>query len=120
MGNNPDPNNDGIPNEISSTDVTLIEDLTIPGGFSPDGDNVNDLFVIKGIEAYPDNEIQIFNRWGNNVYTIKGYNSSTFWDGVSNSSMLLPGQKVPIGTYYYVIKLTPNDKAITGYITIKY
>ncbi|MCA0429419.1 MAG: gliding motility-associated C-terminal domain-containing protein [Bacteroidetes bacterium] len=120
VGNNPDPNNDGIPNEISSTDVTLIEDLTIPGGFSPDGDNVNDLFVIKGIEAYPDNEIQIFNRWGNNVYTIKGYNSSTFWDGVSNSSMLLPGQKVPIGTYYYVIKLTPNDKAITGYITIKY
>lgn len=120
VGYNPDPNNDGIPNEFSSTPVTLIGDLVIPSGFSPDGDNVNDLFVIQGIETYPDNELQIFNRWGSPVYSKKAYNSSEYWTGAPNTGGLLPGNKVPTGTYYYILKLNANDKPLTGYITIKY
>jgi len=119
-GYNPDPDANGIPDETQPTPILLIGDLIIAGGFSPDGDNINDFFVIQGLEAYPDNELQIFNRWGNTVYNKKSYNSTDYWNGNPNVGGLLPGNKVPIGTYYYILKLNANDKPITGYLTIKY
>jgi gliding motility-associated-like protein len=121
VGNNPDANGDGRPDEFAPTPVSLIGDLVIPSGFSPDADNVNDLFEIKGLEAYPDNELQIFNRWGSMVFTKKQYGNDGFWTGAPNvSGLLLPGNKVATGTYYYILKLNANDKPFTGYITIKY
>jgi gliding motility-associated-like protein len=119
-GDSPDPNGDGIPDEFGSTDIQLIADFIMPSGFSPDGDGVNDLLVIQGIEQFPNNEVQIFNRWGNLVYKKTSYTNSEAWNAASNTGFLLPGNKVPDGTYYYVVKLTPNDKPLTGYLTIKY
>ncbi len=56
-----------------STIVTYPTDFFIPQGFSPNGDNINDLFVIRGIEYYPLNTFTIFNRWGDEVFSAKPY-----------------------------------------------
>ncbi len=70
--------------------------LFIPTLFTPNGDGINDTFVIKGIESYPDNNLEIFNRWGNKVFAANGYGlSQKNWNG----SGLLEG------TYYYVLKV---------------
>lgn len=116
-----DPDGNGVPDESSTTDVNLIADFMMPGGFSPDADNVNDVLIIQGIEQYPDNDIQVFNRWGNLVYKKHSYTNSEAWDARPNAGgLLMPGSKVPAGTYFYVLKLTANDKPLTGYLTIKY
>jgi uncharacterized repeat protein (TIGR01451 family) len=57
----------------SSTVVLTPIDFHIPDGFSPNGDGINDLFVIRGISGYPTNEITIFNRWGTKVFEAAPY-----------------------------------------------
>jgi large repetitive protein len=73
----------------------------IPEGFSPNGDNVNDRFVIPDIaEDYPNYSIEIYNRWGNLVFN--GNASTPDWDGISNQSSL--GDEVlPVGFYFYIL-----------------
>ncbi|MCK7460618.1 MAG: gliding motility-associated C-terminal domain-containing protein [Sphingobacterium sp.] len=90
------------------------QDLYIPEGFSPNGDGVNDFFVVKGADSY-NVTLQIFNRWGNLVYESKGYQND--WDGLANMGLLI-STKLPDGTYYYIINLNNGDKAKVGYITI--
>jgi gliding motility-associated-like protein len=117
-GLNVDPNGDNNPDEESNTEVTLR--MFIPTGFSPDGDGVNDGFVIKGIENYPQNTLTIFNRWGNKVYEQSPYDNS--WGGnAENSGGVVIGQgALPNGTYFYVLDFGVDGvKPITGYIVIK-
>ena len=88
-----------------------------PDAFSPNGDNINDYFEIIGIEYYEGNSIDIFNRWGNKVYTAVNYGISTtpqFWDGKSNTGFLLGNEELPTGTYYYVLNLGNGAKPIAG------
>lgn len=107
---------DGKDYSISSdVEITVTpEPLFIPEGFSPNGDGVNDFFVINGIDNYTVS-ISIYNRWGNLVYSSKNYKND--WDGLSNSGLLI-GSKLPDGTYFYVINLNNGDKARIGNITI--
>jgi large repetitive protein len=117
-GFTPDPNADNIPDENSVTSVTIT--MFVPTGFSPDGDGVNDGFVIKGIENYPLNKLEIFNRWGNKVYEKAPYDNS--WSGnTQNSAGIIIGQgTLPNGTYFYVLDFgVEGVKPITGYIVIK-
>ena len=106
---------------------TTDDTLDIPAGFSPNGDNVNDTFHIENIDQYPDNNLKIFNRWGNIVYETDGYNSSSEWNGTTDAGGVVVGSKVPEGTYFYVLdpgkstlnpEITPEVKS--GYIVIKY
>jgi gliding motility-associated-like protein len=118
VGNNPDPNGDRIPAESEPTKITIT--LFIPSGFSPDGDGVNDGFVIKGLEKYPQNKIEIFNRWGNKVYEKAPYDNS--WSGTSrrNGTVVLGDGVLPNGTYYYVLDFgVPGVPPQTGYVVIK-
>lgn len=80
--------------------------ISIPNGFSPNGDGINDGFVIPGIEFFPDNELLLFNRWGNKVREFHGYKNE--WTGTNND-----GEPLPDGTYYYILRL--NDDANTTY-----
>lgn len=80
--------------------------LVIPNAFSPNGDGVNDSWVIDGLRGYPDCTVGIFNRWGQQVFNSKGY--ATAWDGKYKGSVM------PVGTYYYVIKTT--IKTYTGWV----
>jgi len=80
----------------------------IPEGFSPNGDNINDRFVIPEIAInYPNYNIEIYNRWGNMVF--KGNASTPDWDGISNKSGTLGDGVLPVGVYFYILNY--NDGA---------
>ena len=117
-GINPDPNGDNIPNEESNTELSLT--LFVPTGFSPDGDGVNDGFIIKGIENYPQNSLSIFNRWGNKVYEQAPYDNSWSGNTKNASGFVLSNGTLPNGTYFYVLDFgVQSVKPVTGYIVIK-
>ena len=76
--------------------------------FSPNGDGINDYWVIGNLELYPDNELVIINRWGNEVLTVSNYRND--WDGSDLGE----------GTYFYIlkVKVCDEDKILDGYVTI--
>jgi large repetitive protein len=89
----------------------------IPNGITPNGDGMNDEFIIPEIklnpELYPDNEFIVFNRWGDVVYQAKPYNND--WNGTTSNG----GKELPQGTYYYVIRLDIGaGKVYQGDVTI--
>ena len=90
----------------------LCEDLTPLNGFSPNGDNINDTFTVLGIERYPNNEVIIFNRWGNQVYFKQGYSNEDGWRGTWE------GQDLPDGTYFFIIN-TGEGETASGYVQIQ-
>jgi len=98
---------------LDSVIVTVEEVVDPVGGFSPNGDGVNDMFIIDRIEDYPNAVVQIFNRWGNLIFESQaGY--PTPWNGTYK------GKSLPVGTYYYVIDLNDPEisRLITGPVTI--
>ncbi len=98
-----------------------VEDMpgvVIPGGVSVNGDGINDAFVITGLQNYPENTIQIFNRWGSVVYTAEPYNND--WAGESVTSGSLGGNRVTAGTYYYILDLGDGSDPIQGFFVLKY
>jgi gliding motility-associated-like protein len=72
-------------------------ELELPTGFSPNGDGYNDGYFIRGIDRYPDNEVVVFNRWGNEVYRKSNYKNSD-WVGQNKS-----GEPLPEGTYFLIL-----------------
>jgi len=91
--------------------------LTIYNEFSPNGDGVNEFFNIDCIETYPNNKVEIYNRWGNIVYEKRGYRND--WDGTSNGRVVVnESDKLPVGTYYYVIDLGDGSKPKVGWLYI--
>ena len=79
---------------------------------SPNGDDINDFWYVAYIENYPENELQIFNRWGDKVFHTNGYTND--WTGTNNS-----GQPLSAGAYYYVLHLNDAEGTIlTGSVTI--
>jgi gliding motility-associated-like protein len=98
--------------------VTVVCDtLFIPGGFSPNGDGVNDYFVISDINRYPDAVLKIFNRWGDLVYTKEHYDNS--WNGFSNTDMVRLGDTLPNGTYFYVFEPGNGEDGKSGYVILR-
>ncbi|MEO1626947.1 MAG: gliding motility-associated C-terminal domain-containing protein, partial [Bacteroidota bacterium] len=86
-------------------------DIVIFNAVSANGDNINDVFYISGIDEFPDNHLEIYNRWGNKVYSVDGYNNE--WDGTWE------GQDLPDGTYYYILELNDDDRRIfRGYLEL--
>ncbi|MCK9613651.1 MAG: HYR domain-containing protein [Bacteroidales bacterium] len=124
LGYTSDANSNGRPDDEDESDCTPVTitpyDVRIPEAFSPDGDGINDLLVISGIEEYPDNKLSIFNRWGNIVYLMERYDNT--WDGKPNENVLLMGKNIlPQGTYYYIFEHNKdNREPRTGFIVIKY
>lgn len=93
-----------------------IEDADIKPSniFSPNGDGINDYWLIPLIEYYPESTIEIFTRNGQSIYRSKsGY--TRVWDGKAND-----GYVVPVGVYYYLIKASPKLKPISGTVTVIY
>lgn len=81
--------------------------ITIYNGFTPDGDGLNDNWVIENIDIFANNTVTIFNRWGNKVWSTKNYNNTTnAWDGKGTNGTVLTS-----GTYFYIIELE-NGKGI--------
>ncbi|MEO0311965.1 MAG: hypothetical protein RIQ89_1622, partial [Bacteroidota bacterium] len=101
-----------------SVRIEVCDELIIPNGFSPDGDGVNDVFEIVGIERYPNNNLKIFNRWGNLVFEQDGYSNT--WNGVVNTKGIVVGEKVPAATYYYILDLGDGSDKRASFLVIKY
>ncbi len=80
---------------------------SIPDGVTPNGDGQNDTFVINR-DVYPNFELDIYNRWGFLVW--KGDSTQNDWDGSSNQGIVLFGNQLPDGTYFYVFKPINNTK----------
>ncbi len=78
--------------------------------FSPNGDGVNDVWGIKYIDSYPNVSVDIFNRYGNKVFSSTGYTRP--FDGMFKNEAL------PVGTYYYIINPNIGTKNVTGSLTI--
>ena len=103
------------PNGCSAIDsvlITVVPEIVVPNGFTPNGDGWNDAWVIDFIDLFPECEVEVYNRWGDILFRSVGY--KTPWDGRYN------GGFVPVGTYYYVVKL--NDprfpEPYTGPLTV--
>jgi gliding motility-associated-like protein len=76
------------------------------------------LFVIKGLLEYPNNEIIIFNRWGNVVYQKQGYLND--WTGENTNNFSTGNGQLPEGTYFYIINLNDeNGSKFQGYVYLK-
>jgi gliding motility-associated-like protein len=84
--------------------------ILVPNAFSPNGDGVNDTWIITNLSAYPGASVDVFNRYGQPVFHSENYNKP--WDGTFNGSPL------PMGTYYYIIDPKNNKKKIAGSVTI--
>ena len=102
-------NEDGCDSAYITIRVPCL-DLEIKTGFSPNGDGINDVFYIQGLQLYPENELQVFSRWGNLVFTQKGYKN--LWSGDWND------EELPDGTYFYILSLEEGTEPMKGYLQI--
>lgn len=112
-GLKPDP---ASPGDVSLNALTPIElkisPLFIPEGFSPNGDGINDYFVIQNTLDKPVS-LEFYNRWNNLVYKSSNYQND--WDGKATQGIIV-GEYVPAGTYWYIIKI--DDVKYQGFITL--
>ncbi len=94
---------------VSLTDCDVVPpDFFIPDGFSPNGDGVNDVFVITNIDfLFPDYQIEIFNRYGNGMY--RGGKDKPGWDGINYETQGLNHGTAPNGVYFYVIHFNKGN-----------
>ena len=98
---------------------SLVSDILIfnpPNAFSPDGDGVNDTWIIPLPPQFLNNvRVLIFNRWGDEVANIVDYNNMTnVWDGTYQNS----GEPVTNGTFFYVVESINADKKYSGWIQV--
>jgi len=83
--------------------------LKVNDVITPNGDNINDTWIILNAENYPNAIIKVFNRWGNEVFSDKGY--TNFWDGTYQ------GKDLPTGSYFYQIdQFGDGNEILTGWI----
>ena len=97
--------------EVPASDQSCI---TAYSAFSPNGDQNNDYWHIDNIELYPDALVEVFNRWGDRVYSTKKYINA--WEGAWQG--IYENNPLPSATYYYVITLNNFEEPITGIVTI--
>ncbi|UOE51410.1 gliding motility-associated C-terminal domain-containing protein [Mucilaginibacter sp. SMC90] len=90
--------------------VNVLEQMVIPNAFSPNGDGVNDTWIIAGLAAYPNCTVNVFNRYGAGIFRSVGYAKN--WNGSFN------GYVLPSGTYYYVVDLKNGSKPLSGYVVL--
>jgi len=118
--NNPsdiDINNDAEPDDPTITLLDSAGDLEIFNEISPNGDGVNDSFVIQGLHNYPNNTLRIYNRWGNVVYEKFRYQND--FEGISEGRATVnKDEKLPVGTYYYLLDLGDGSDAKAGWLYI--
>lgn len=96
------------------------DEITIYNAVSPNGDGKNDSFHIKGIDKFPDNKVEIYNRWGVKVFDTVSYNESdNMFRGYSEGrDTVKKNEGLPDGTYFYIIEYQNNEKVVrkAGYL----
>jgi gliding motility-associated-like protein len=82
--------------------------IKIPNAFSPNGDGINDTWVINGLTGQKKAVVEVYDRWGKIIYRSSG--NYIPWDGRHK------GQNVPVGIYYYLINVDANQKPLSGWL----
>ncbi|WP_316737650.1 PKD domain-containing protein [Pedobacter aquatilis] len=95
---------------ITSVMIKVLQTLSPPNSFTPNGDGINDVWDVKYLDTYPNATIEVFNRHGDKVFVSNGYKIS--FDGNYQNEPL------PVGVYYYLINPRNGRKTITGALTI--
>ncbi|QXP57703.1 gliding motility-associated C-terminal domain-containing protein [Cellulophaga sp. HaHa_2_95] len=107
----------GCDEEVVSSGIAVSNEI-----LSPDNDGVNDFFRIENIESFPNNTVQIYNRWGVVVYEMAGYdNQSNVFRGASNGRVTIStDSELPVGVYFYIIKYVNEGNHLNkaGYLYI--
>lgn len=85
-------------------------EIVVHNGFSPNGDNINDTFMVDGLENYSRNTLKVLNRWGNVVYSTSSYRNN--WNGEWE------GEVLPDGTYFYLL-MVEDIGNYQGYVQIQ-
>ena len=97
----------------AASDEIFVKQLlkpVIPNVFSPNGDAINDTWIIRYLDSYPGATVQIFDRYGKRIFSSVGYNNP--WNGT------IGGNPVPAGVYYYIVDPKNGLKPINGSLTI--
>ncbi len=96
----------------ASISITVIEDFKVDATniLTPNGDGRNDKWVIRNLDSYPNNEVQVYDRSGRIVFQQRNYAND--WLGTLN------GKPLAEGTYYYILRINDGAKTAKGYITI--
>ena len=102
--------NRGCGFSVDEVFVKVFKNVVVPNAFSPNGDGVNDAWQIKGLSSYPDAVLQVFNRYGQQLFESKSYN--TPWNGTYKGTVL------PVATYYYIIDLKIGEPPLSGWVFI--
>ncbi len=119
-----DEDNNGIPDYLELNNHEISEDdLEIFNSMTVNGDDLNDVFVIRGIEQYPNNTVIIYNRWGVEVYNVEGYGQDNkFFRGISEGRVTVSqSAELPKGTYFYILRYVNKqgvEKERSGYLYI--
>jgi gliding motility-associated-like protein len=100
----------GCPAVSDKVFVQVFKKLVIPNAFSPNGDGINDTWVIQGLETYGNSTLSVYSRSGKLVFETKA--NSQVWDGTYN------GKPLPLATYYYVIDLQIGGAPVSGWVVI--
>ncbi len=90
--------------------IKVHKQVHVPNVFSPNGDGINDTWVIRGLDTYADAAVKVYSRSGMIIFQTKG--TDKIWDGTYN------GKPLPIGTYYYLIDLNVGLPSISGWVVI--
>ncbi len=102
---------------VATTTTVASEGVFIPEGFSPNGDGINDRFVIGRIPTGVTVQVEVYNRWGSMVYQNDAYQND--WDGTANRGVRPGSSKngLPEGTYFYIVRLSSGQET-TRFLTL--
>ena len=97
---------------IRNEDISILCVLNIPSAITPNGDGVNDVWDIVGLQNYPNMRLQIFDR--NGILLHNQQRTYTDWDGI------YAGKQLPEGDYFYIIDLKNGERPYMGAVSIKF
>jgi gliding motility-associated-like protein len=105
-------NNGCTSTQFATIQIDLSCDFKVYNVVTPNGDNINDVWLIENIHKFPNNYVEIFNRWGKRIYFTNGYNNeSNYWPS-PNAKDLTPS------TYFYLIDLGDGSPKIKGWLEV--
>ncbi|TMM56337.1 T9SS type B sorting domain-containing protein [Maribacter algarum] len=118
---NDDTDNDGTPDYLDPDAPPIFEDVEVFNVVTPNGDGAHDYLIITGLDVRLNNTLEIYNRWGVLIYSTTSYNTNgNTFDGRSQArATYSSGEKLPVGTYFYILNyedLDGTNKSLSGHI----